>query len=388
MTLRNRLFIGALAVILCAFLPNRLSAQLHSEANTQEKQTIRNPFLNKLEPGSINGTFSIDGHIVWGASVVQHDDGKYYMFASFWPGPMGNWVTHSQVALAIADKPEGPYEFKKVVLPYRDKKYWDGMMTHNPTIRKHKDTYYLFYIGVTFDFERPQLSSQNEYGIAWNNKRIGVATAKHPEGPWERYDKPLIEPRPGHWDLVNTSNPAPVIHKDGSVTMIYKSSNLPSPERNIIKDKDGLPRFMLGVAHSKNIFGEYERLGNQDGLINLEGKLISMEDPYVWRDGNLYHMLVKNFDSVGNAKGMGAIYVWSKDGVNWFLPSDAPEAYSLNVTWAEGITTKQARLERPQLYFENGVPKYLFMATQFSEEYLKYLKKKENTYNVAFEIHK
>ncbi len=388
MTLRNRLFIGALAVILCAFLPNRLSAQLHSEANTQEKQTIRNPFLNKLEPGSINGTFSIDGHIVWGASVVQHDDGKYYMFASFWPGPMGNWVMHSQVALAIADKPEGPYEFKKVVLPYRDKKYWDGMMTHNPTIRKHKDTYYLFYIGVTFDFERPQLSSQNEYGIAWNNKRIGVATAKHPEGPWERYDKPLIEPRPGHWDLVNTSNPAPVIHKDGSVTMIYKSSNLPSPERNIIKDKDGLPRFMLGVAHSKNIFGEYERLGNQDGLINLEGKLISMEDPYVWHDGNLYHMLVKNFDSVGNAKGMGAIYVWSKDGVNWFLPSDAPEAYSLNVTWAEGITTKQARLERPQLYFENGVPKYLFMATQFSEEYLKYLKKKENTYNVAFEIHK
>jgi hypothetical protein len=388
MELRNRLCIGLWAIVLCAFLPGRLSAQLQSEANTQEKQPIGNPFLNKLKPATVNGTFSIDDHIVWGASVIQHDDGKYYMFASFWPGPMGNWVTHSQVALAIADKPEGPYEFKKVVLLYRDKKFWDGMMTHNPTIRKYKDTYYLFYIGVTFDFERPQLSSQNEYGIAWNNKRIGVATAKHPEGPWTRYDKPLIEPRAGHWDLVNTSNPAPVIHEDGSVTLFYKSSNLPSPERNNIKNKDGMPRFMLGVAHSKNIFGEYERLGNQDGLINLEGKLVSMEDPYVWFDGNLYHMLVKNFDSVGNAKGMGAIYVWSKDGVNWFLPSDAPEAYSLNVNWAEGINTKQVRLERPQIFFENGVPKYLFLATQFREEDLKYLKKKGNTYNVAFEIKK
>jgi hypothetical protein len=145
---------------------------------------------------------------------------------------------------------------------------------------------------------------------------------------------------------------------------------------------------MLGVAHSKNIFGEYERLGEKDGLINVEGKLVSLEDPYAWHDGNLYHMLVKNFDSVGNAKGMGAIYVWSKDGINWFLPADAPEAYSLNVTWKEGVSTKQERLERPQIYFEDGRPKYLFMATQFSEEGRKALKKKENTYNVVFHIGK
>lgn len=376
MELINRLRMSALTMFLCAFLPNNLSAQFGSKTFEQEKLQIRNPFLNKLEPGTINGTFSLEGHIVWGASVIQHDDGKYYMFASFWPESKGIWVTHSQVALAIADKPEGPYEFKKVVLPNRDQKYWDGMMTHNPTIRKYKDTYYLFYIGVTFDFERQQVSNKNEYGIAWDNKRIGVATAKHPEGPWTRYDKPLIEPRAGHWDLVNTSNPAPVIHEDGSVTMFYKSSNIPSPERNTITNKDGLPRYILGVAHSKNIFGNYERLGEQDGLINVEGKLVSLEDPFVWHDGNLYHMLVKNFDSVGNAKGMGGIYVWSKDGINWFLPADDPEAYSLNVTWEEGISTKQERLERPQVYFEDGRPKYLFLATKFSEEGRKALKKK------------
>lgn len=89
MELRNRLRIGLWAIVLCAFLPNRLNAQLHFKANTQEKQPIGNPFLNELEHGTINGTFSLEGHIVWGESVIQHEDRKYNMFASFWSKPVG-----------------------------------------------------------------------------------------------------------------------------------------------------------------------------------------------------------------------------------------------------------------------------------------------------------
>jgi hypothetical protein len=349
-----------------------------------------NPFSERLEAGSINGSFSLDDYVVWGASVVRHDDGKYYMFVSVYPGnSLGSWVTHSQVALATADKPEGHYKFEKYVLPYRGKEYWDGMMTHNPTIQKHGDTYYLFYTGVTYDFDRPERRVNNrdpEFWEAWHNKRIGVATAKHPAGPWTRYDKPIIEPREGQWDLVQTSNPAPVIHKDGSVTLIYKSSNLFFPERFEIQEKDDLPRFILGVARADHVFGEYRRLGDNDGLINIDGSLLSLEDPYVWHDGKLFHMIVKNFTQLRNAEGMGAIYIWSRDAVNWYSPEDNAGVYSRDVTWAEGFKTSQVRLERPQLLFEDGRPAYLFLATNFREEDMQYSRNKGNIYNVVFKV--
>ncbi|MFW5644462.1 MAG: glycosyl hydrolase family 43, partial [Bacteroidota bacterium] len=115
------------------------------------QQSVRNPFQENLEAGSINGSFHMPGYKVWGASVIRHEDGKYYMFVSIWPTTdSANWITHSQVALAISDKPEGPYQFEKIVLPFRERAYWDGMMSHNPTIHKHEDNYYLFYIGTTF----------------------------------------------------------------------------------------------------------------------------------------------------------------------------------------------------------------------------------------------
>ena len=128
---------------------------------------------------------------------------------------MRNWVSNSEVVLASADTPEGPYQFEKVVLPQRGPDFWDGMMTHNPTIHKHNGKYVLFYIGSTYDFERPtERISQEVYGQIWNRKRIGVAVADSPFGPWRRPDAPILQPRPGKWDGAIISNPAAVIHED------------------------------------------------------------------------------------------------------------------------------------------------------------------------------
>jgi hypothetical protein len=44
--------------------------------------------------------------------------------------------------------------------------------------------------------------------VARSNKRVGVAIADHPAGPWQRLDHPLLLPRPGHFDDFFTSNPA------------------------------------------------------------------------------------------------------------------------------------------------------------------------------------
>lgn len=80
-----------------------------------------NVFKDRLSPAPVGGSFRMEDYIVWGGSVVSGDDGRYYMFASRWPKEttMRNWVSNSEVVLASADTPEGPYQFEKVVLPQR-----------------------------------------------------------------------------------------------------------------------------------------------------------------------------------------------------------------------------------------------------------------------------
>lgn len=374
---------------------------ISSNNHVSAQDDFKNPLAGNLEAGSVKGAFYLSGNEVWGSSVIQHEDGKYYMFASAWPAASGHWIwaTSSQIVIATSDTPEGPYEFKKTAIAFRDKKYWDGGSIYNPVIKKHKDTYYLFYTGTTYGFKRPKnetLYNRNDerFYIAWENQRIGVATSKHPMGPWKRYDKPIISPREEQWDQVMTTNAAPIIHEDGSVTLFYKSSNLPMPER-FKKDKNGnyirknnLPRFIIGVAKADHIFGEYRRTGENEGTINIEGKLVDLEDPFAWYDGTNYHMIIKNFDKEFSDEAGAALYLRSKDGVSWQLPSNDPKAYSQKITWKEGMTFELHRLEKPSILFENGKPAWLFAAAYFGKKNEKYCATPSCVYNIVFKIKK
>lgn len=356
----------------------------------QQEERLTNPFIDKLGNPDIAGTLIMEDYQVWGASVIQDKDGKYYMFVSLWPANFGSWVTNSQVALAVADKPEGPYSFEKIVLAPRNRKFWDGGMSHNPTIRYHKGKYYLFYIGSTFDFATPEDkvngNRDERYQKAWNMKRIGVAIADHPTGPWQRFDRPIIEPRAGHWDAVITSNPAPVIHEDGSVTIIYKSISKPYPER-IQGSKEEQPFLTIGVAHANHIFGEYKRLGTNDGLITIEGEKRHLEDMYVWHDGEYFHMTVKDFTTDFIDEKDAGIYVWSKNASEWFLPKGNARAYSRQVKWSNGIESYQAKFERAQLLFNNkGEISHIFFANRFSSEYKDIDPANGRAYNVVIPL--
>jgi hypothetical protein len=166
----------------------------------------------------------MDGYWVWCGSVIKGDDGRYHLFASRWPKDITfhpGWMCYSEIVRAVADKPEGPYKFQQVVLPARGAEFWDGRATHNPSITRHGDTYILFYMGSTHPFDDPPLGVKFELTdprciVARSNKRIGVATAKKLEGPWTRYDQPMLDTKPGTFYSFLTSNPAPVVHEDGS----------------------------------------------------------------------------------------------------------------------------------------------------------------------------
>ncbi len=189
------------------------------------------PMIERLLPAPLNGGFQMENYWVWCGSVVKGEDGRFHMFASRWPKhlPMHpGWLVASEVVRAVSDIPEGPYEFQEVVLPARGAEYWDGRSTHNPSIMKHGDTYLLYYTGMTYPFDdvlpdEPFDLQDPRTIVARSNKRIGIATAKSVLGPWERKDQPILHTRPGKFDSFLTSNPAPCVHDNGSVLLIYKA---------------------------------------------------------------------------------------------------------------------------------------------------------------------
>lgn len=322
------------------------------------KQEENNMFYNNWADSPTEGAFKMQDWIIWGGSVIKADDGKYYMYASRWPKSlsMSAWVTNSEIVLAVSDKSEGPYTFEKVVLPARGKEYWDGMATHNPNIQYHEGKYILFYTGVTYDFDQPKdsIPIRDLYEKAWNNKRIGVAVADSPMGPWVRMDAPSIEPRAGMWDGAITSNPAPVVHKDGSVLLIYKSAPVPYPERN----KIGSMRF--GVAKADHYLDKFTRIGD-NSQISIEPIDTDIEDPYVWHDGKQYLMLAKCMNSAITGESGAGFISSSLNGVDWKI-FENPAAYSKTVTLTDGTTEDMLKLERPQVLLENGIPTHVFFA--------------------------
>lgn len=158
--------------------------------------------------------------------MVKGDYGLYHIFYSRWLKSLGwAWVTDSEIAHATSESPYGPWNFKDVVLERRGKEYWDGWCTHNPTVHKFGNKYYLYYMGNTGDGIVTRTPGKEK--LNWthrNNQRIGVAVADNPNGPWKRFDKPLIDvtPNDSAYDCLMTSNPSICEMADGKYLLIYK----------------------------------------------------------------------------------------------------------------------------------------------------------------------
>jgi hypothetical protein len=178
-----------------------------------------------IQPIPVTAKFINDTSYIWcGTLVKSHIDKKYHLFYSRWPREYGfsAWVTSSEVAHAVSDSPFGPFEFKDVTLPHRGAEYWDGMYTHNPTVHFFNGKYYLYYAGNFGDgkITSPQLNWTHR-----NNQRIGVAIADDPNGPWTRFDKPLIDisaDTTAH-DAQMVANPSVTQMPDGRFLMVYKA---------------------------------------------------------------------------------------------------------------------------------------------------------------------
>ncbi len=289
------------------------------------------------------------GYYVWGCAPIYDNEGKVHVFYSRWPKKygMGGWIHQSEIAHAVADKPEGPYQYVETVLAPREG-YFDATTCHNPHIKYKDGKYYLFYMGN---------SDKTVY-----TKRIGLATATSLNGPWTRSDMPILEAgKDGEWDDCCTTNPAVVFPSNGKCYLYYKSWNI----KNYKAEKGSIRgNRKYGLAVAKNIDSKFKRYkGNPIIDLSLHGDNKQVEDAYVFIENGEFKMLMRDMGYFNH--DVGLIFT-SKDGINWSEPKIAwfeAEAY-VDEPPAPKHLKRYGRFERPQVLLKDGKPAYLFNAMQ------------------------
>ena len=314
-----------------------------------------------VKPIPMEARFAEPGYFVWCGAPVKGGDGKYHLFYSRWPVSKGfapGWALHSEIAYAVADKPLGPYKHVNVALPARGKAFWDGTTTHNPNILLKDGKFYLFYMGNTGDGQ--------SYPMHRNNQRIGVAVADKPEGPWTRFDKPVIDVSPdlSAFDSLVVNNPAAVLRPDGKVLVIYKAVN-------VVEGKVMGGKVRYGAAVADKPEGPYVKMPGsvfESNDKNSEHWMVA-EDPFIWYSktyGNRYYALTRDVVGLFTGTKGGIALFESEDGLHWKAAVHS-KVLGNPYLWADG-SKSLSQLERPALLFDGDKPVVLFGA---ADGYLK-----------------
>lgn len=302
-----------------------------------------------IQPLSTDGIFRDKDYFNWGSSIIKAEDNKYHLFYSRWPRKYGfySWLTHSEIAHAIADHPEGPYHYLETVLQARGGDFWDAIMANNPKIKYFEDKYYLYYIGTHADekglsqeelIETAKIGySHKNWGTLRNNQRTGIAVASSINGPWKRSDAPIIEPDGPITTL--TVNPAITKGPDGDYFLIIKG------------DKPNETRFIRNqaMARSQTPVGPFK--------IELKPVIddIDTEDVSIWysRSDNRFYAVFHAHTFIG--------LICSEDGLNWGKAANY-KITGKKILKNNGTYINPDRMERPFIFIENGFLKVLSLA--------------------------
>lgn len=307
-------------------------------------------FAKHLKP--IGRRLEMEGYYVWCNSPIEGPDGRIHMYFSRWTDKkkMGGWINGSEICHAVADNPEAEFKFTGVILAPRGPGFWDATTCHNPSIKFVDGKYCLFYMG-------------NSNGKT-NTKRIGLATAPSPEGPWTHPDTPLLEAgATGEWDDHCTTNPAFIKHPNGQYWLFYKSWNTAEYENS----KDPLVRGnrKYGLAIADKLEGPYIKYkGNPVIDFSSRPNNAQLEDAFVWLDKGRFKMLARDMGIFNHEYGL---LMESKNGMKWNEPQVAyydANHYNIVQPPPPPYLKKYGRFERPQLLFQNGKPTYLYTASQ------------------------
>ena len=298
----------------------------------------------------------------WGASVLRaREDGRHYMWVAELVNEcdLGYWRTNSEVALAVADDPLGPFaKLDDLVPPW----------AHNPAaIRapdaEHGGAYVVYALGDGRPVSGPPADCR---GGADDPAARARASARAPAarapaaptaanitatftlhwataaaGPYQAVNATILE-YPAGWDYGahGNWNPAPYVHPNGTVYLMVHPA---SGEQALLRADGGWRGPYRVVAAS--------------AWPGWGGDTTGTEDPCLWVDARgrwhaLFHWI--NHDCGGHA--------WSADGLAW---SDVASAFDgpRPVVGADGAVYNVTYVsERPKLLFadDGATPTHLY----------------------------
>jgi hypothetical protein len=276
------------------------------------------------------------GWHTWDPSITRDEKGLYHLFYGRWPEAEGfdAWVTHSEIARATGTSLSGPFTYAGPVLQREPEgNSWDGSCFHNGTVKRFGDKYYLYYMGNR---------GNGEWWDHRNHQRIGVAVADAPEGPWQRFDQPVLDVSPGAWDGLMVSNPTVTDTADGRFLMIYKGvAEGPLPFGG---------RVLHGAAWADAPTGPFEKY--PEPLFNESGVKFGFEDPCIWREGAGYFCIIKDMGGHVSLTGESSLVLMqSPDGIHWEKGEPCP-VQGKKLKWIDGATRSYERIERPSIFWD------------------------------------
>lgn len=261
-----------------------------------------------------------DQHTSWGGNAVLGSDDLWHLYVaeiacnSEDTGVrcgLGGWQSYSQVAHAVSKNPDGPYTRRELILPQEH---------HNPTLQVSPVDGSWHLYSISQGSGPIVLSSSADEGKTWTSTTPGVQVSQY-------------------------QNPAPVLMKDGSMTMFYRDdADLPEPTCSTES---------IGVqyckSHAAGCSGGFNPIFNH-----------TAEDPSVFIDGRgNWHMLVNALPHKCTPKYQQGGHAWSRDGVTWSEPRVG--AFNTTILFTDGTSMRCKRRERPQMVMDqDGTPLVMF----------------------------
>lgn len=312
------------------------------------------------------------GWYVWGGSPIAGADGTHYLFYSRWRHGMAGrdaategtlfagfdgWMKYSEIAVASAPGPFGPYRHVRTVLASTgDPDRWDCFNATNPHVRQFGGKAYLYFVAThPHNAPAPWRARQHTPWLRYHaGQRIGVVVADSlaelVAGKGRRSARPIAAP--DHVDTFQMAvNPSVVAMPDGRFLMMYKTWNAAGGYTN-----------MVGTADTPEGPFPFRSLALHEAL--------QAEDPYLWYDAahQRYFAIVKDYyPGADRAQALtpqfGALgLVESRDGLHWARAAHPVVSLRQLRTHTGGVLPLE-RLERPQLLLDpHGTPQVLHAA--------------------------
>lgn len=97
-----------------------------AKSSDVKKDPTLSDFEKRLQP--VGRALEFEDYYVWCNSPIEGPDGKIHVFFSRWPKEkkMSGWINSSEIAHAVADKPEEPYTYMSTILTPRGEGFWDA----------------------------------------------------------------------------------------------------------------------------------------------------------------------------------------------------------------------------------------------------------------------